>query len=56
MNISKFKLGLGPMSKDIVNLCLEYSKIHDYPIMLIASRNQVDFDSGYAFTTESFVE
>jgi fructose/tagatose bisphosphate aldolase len=56
MKISNFKLGLGPMSKDIVNLCLEYSKIHDYPIMLIASRNQVDFDSGYAFTTESFVE
>jgi hypothetical protein len=56
MNIRKFKLGLGPMSKDIVNLCLEYSKIHDYPIMLIASRNQVDFDSGYAFTTQEFSE
>lgn len=56
MNIRKFKLGLGPMSKDIVNLCLEYSKIHDYPIMLIASRNQVDFDSGYAFTTQDFAE
>ena len=56
MNISNFKLGLGPMSKDIVNLCLEYSKIYDYPIMFIASRNQVDFDSGYAFTTSKFVE
>lgn len=55
MDISKFKLGLGPMSKDIVNLCLEYSKVYDYPIMLIASRNQVDFDSGYAFTTQEFV-
>lgn len=56
MDISKFKLGLGPMSKDIVDVCLEYSKIHDYPIMLIASRNQVDFDSGYAFTTSEFAE
>lgn len=55
MDISKFKLGLGPMSKDIVNLCLEYSKVYDYPIMLIASRNQVDYDSGYAFTTKEFV-
>lgn len=56
MDISKFKLGLGPMSKDIVDICLEYGKVNDYPIMLIASRNQVDFDSGYAFTTESFSE
>ena len=44
------------MSKDIVDVCLEYSKINDYPIMLIASRNQVDFDSGYAFTTQEFAE
>jgi tagatose-1,6-bisphosphate aldolase non-catalytic subunit AgaZ/GatZ len=56
MDISKFKLGLGPMSKDIVDICLEYSKVYDYPIMLIASRNQVDFDYGYAFTTEEFTE
>ena len=56
MNINNFKLGLGPMSKDIVDVCLEYSKINDYPIMLIASRNQVDFDSGYAFTTQEFAE
>jgi hypothetical protein len=56
MDISKFKLGLGPMSKDIVDMCLEYSKVYDYPIMLIASRNQVDFDSGYAFTTKEFTE
>lgn len=44
------------MSKDVVDICLEYSAEHDYPIMFIASRNQVDFDSGYAFDTKSFVE
>jgi tagatose-1,6-bisphosphate aldolase non-catalytic subunit AgaZ/GatZ len=51
MDINKFKLGVGPMSKDIVNMCLEYSAYHDYPIMIIASRNQVDYDTGYATTT-----
>lgn len=51
MDAKKFKLGVGPMSKDIVTLCLEYSAYHDYPLMIIASRNQVDYDTGYAMTT-----
>lgn len=41
------------MSPEIVDLCLEYSHIYSFPIMIIASRNQVDVDSGYAFTTSS---
>jgi tagatose-1,6-bisphosphate aldolase non-catalytic subunit AgaZ/GatZ len=55
MDLSKFKLGIGPMSPDIVNICLEYSKIHDFPIMIIASRNQADATNGYSFTTEKLV-
>jgi hypothetical protein len=43
------------MSPDIVELCLEYSKLHDFPMMIIASRNQVDAYSGYAFTTPGLV-
>jgi len=39
------------MSPEVVDLCLEYSHLHNFPIMIIASRNQVDHDSGYAFTT-----
>ena len=53
--MKQFKLGVGPMSAEIVDLCLEYSKTHDFPIMIIASRNQVDADSGYAFTTPDLV-
>ncbi len=49
--MKKFNLGVGPMSTEIVELCLEYSATHDYPIMIIASRNQVDHDTGYAMTT-----
>lgn len=56
MDLSKFKLGIGPMSPLLVEICLEYSKTNNYPLMLIASRNQVDLHSGYAFTTRKFVE
>jgi len=51
MEWSRFKLGVGPMSPEIVDACLKYSHTHDYPLMFIASRNQVDFDGGYAFST-----
>jgi D-tagatose-1,6-bisphosphate aldolase subunit GatZ/KbaZ len=56
MDLKKFKLGVGPMSPEVVDICLEYSKIHDFPIMIIASRNQVDTTSGYAFTTKNLVD
>jgi hypothetical protein len=56
MDLRKFKLGVGPMSPEIVTICLEYSKVHNFPIMIIASRNQVDANSGYSFTTEKLVD
>jgi len=56
MDWNRFKLGVGPMSKDIVESCLRYSKQHNFPIMFIASRNQVDYSSGYAFTTPELVQ
>lgn len=37
-------LGIGPMSKNCVQATLELSKEDDYPVMFIASRNQVDLD------------
>ncbi len=37
-------LGIGPMSKNCVQATLELSKEDDYPVMFIASRNQVDTD------------
>lgn len=44
-------LGIGPMSKNCVQAALELSNESDYPVMFIASRNQVDSDElggGYA--------
>ena len=37
-------LGIGPMSKNCVQATLELSKEDDYPVMFIASRNQVGAD------------
>ncbi len=37
-------LGIGPMSENCVQATLELSKEDDYPVMFIASRNQVDTD------------
>lgn len=45
--MKNFKLGFGPMSSEIIELLCEYGK----PIMIIASRNQIDADSGYVMTT-----
>lgn len=56
MNWSQFKLGVGPMSSTVVDACLKYSYAHDFPLMFIASRNQVDYDTGYAFRTKSLVD
>ena len=37
-------LGIGPMSKNCLQAALELSNDDDYPVMFIASRNQVDAD------------
>lgn len=46
----KTLLGIGPMSKSVIEASLELAKQYNFPIMFIASRNQVDsddFGSGY---------
>lgn len=50
------KVFIGPMSKNIVDCIIE--KNNEYPIALIPSRRQVDFDGGYVnnWTTKSFNE
>ena len=49
--MNQFKLGFGPMSHDIVEILCQYTVDNDYPLMIIASRNQVDYASGYVCTT-----
>lgn len=54
-------LGIGPMSKRIVRISLELAQRRRFPLMFIASRNQVDlreFGGGYVCSWDqgSFVE
>jgi len=46
--LSNYRIGLGPMSREIVDILTLNT---DYPLMLIASRNQVDYDNGYVCQT-----
>lgn len=38
-------LGIGPMSKTLIEAVIQLAKEKDFPVMLIASRNQVDGDA-----------
>ncbi len=53
-------LGIGPMSKNLIRATLELAKEKDFPVLFIASRNQVDsdrFGGGYvcSFDQKRFV-
>jgi hypothetical protein len=47
----EFKLGFGPMSAPIVDILADYANKYQRPLMIIASRNQVDSSSGYVMNT-----
>lgn len=51
-----FKLGFGPVSKELIDILHNYSIENNRFIMLIGSRNQIDFDSGYVTTTNKLIE
>jgi fructose/tagatose bisphosphate aldolase len=54
--MKQFKLGFGPMSKEIIEILAEYTQENNYPLMIIASRNQVDYATGYVCTTAELAE
>ena len=54
-------IGVGPMSHNLLRAALELAQEKDFPLILIASRNQVDsdrFGGGYVcgFDQKRFVE
>ena len=55
-NMKQFKLGFGPMSKEIIDILASHTKNSHYPLMIIASRNQVDYVTGYVCTTAELAE
>lgn len=46
-----FRLGFGPMSPEVISILANYSHSKQQPLMMIASRNQIDATSGYVMTT-----
>ena len=51
-----FNLGFGPMSSTVNDVLARYAKDRQRPLMFIASRNQIDADSGYVMITKQFVD
>ena len=52
-------LGVGPMSKNIVDACIELVEQYNVPLMMISSRRQIDsdiFGGGYVnnWSTERY--
>lgn len=41
------KIGIGPMSSEVIEAVYRYSAINNKELMLIASKNQIDYKSGY---------
>ena len=52
----QFKLGFGPMSIIVNRALAEYASMKQRPLMIIASRNQVDADSGYVMQTQALAD
>jgi D-tagatose-1,6-bisphosphate aldolase subunit GatZ/KbaZ len=46
-----FRLGFGPMSREVITAICNYTHDTKRPLMIIASRNQVDAETGYVMTT-----
>ena len=48
MKIQKYpKLGVGPMSTEVIEAVFRYSTLNRKPIMLVSTKNQIDHKHGY---------
>ena len=49
---------LGPMTKNVTDCIIEYSNNYDFPIVLIPSRRQIEYNGGYVnnWNTKEFSE
>lgn len=47
INFPNTKLGIGPLSSEIIEAVFIYSQENEVPLMLIASKNQIDNNGGY---------
>lgn len=54
--MNNMRLGFGPMSPICIDTLANYSVDNQKPLMIIASRNQVDATSGYVMTTKELAQ
>lgn len=56
--LTDYKLGIGPMSKNVVDACIDFANNRDVSLMLIPSRRQIEWNGGYSngWTTEEFAQ
>src|SRR3989338_5215802 len=54
----KAKQGIGPMSPEIIEAVYRYSHFHRTELMLIASKNQIDYKKGYVnnWSTQEYAQ
>jgi len=52
--MSKYKLAFGPMSREIIETIFMVSEREHTPLMIIASRNQIDHNFGYVMRTPEY--
>lgn len=57
MSISLAALAVGPMSSEVIEAVFRFSHFHRKPLMLIASKNQIDWNGGYVngWTTAQYM-
>lgn len=56
--MKKIELGVGPMSSEIIEAIFKYSHYNRRELMIIVSKNQVDYNGGYVnnWTTDQFID
>ena len=54
----KSQFFLGPMTKNVVDCCIDYANKFNLPLTFIPSRRQIEYNGGYVnnWTTKQFVE
>lgn len=57
MTINK-SIGIGPMSSEVIEAVFKYSYINNKELMLISSKNQIDYNSGYvnSWSTKNYCD
>ncbi len=58
VKMEEFDLGIGPMSSEVIEAVYRYSHFNGNGLMLISSKNQVDYSGGYVnnWKTKDFVK